>query len=118
MVRLRLMKSRGEEHKGDEESDGDSQEESFVLMETTGSPLKFHHALLHGRERQRQRTREIREQIEENIVELGDSAETLVLLFVLLRSVHLKVGLWSLSSPRIRFSHSSFLYFVLCCSVP
>ena len=58
MVRLRLMKSRSEEHKGDEESDGDSQEETFVLMETTGSPLKFHHALLHGRERQRQRQRE------------------------------------------------------------
>ena len=58
-----------------------------------------------------------REQIEENTAKLGDSVETLVLLLVLSRSVHLKVGLWSLASLRIRFYHSGFVSFVLCCSV-
>ena len=65
----------------------------------------------------RQRTREIRKQTEENTAELGDSTKTLVLLLVQSRSMHLKVGLWSLSCPIIKFYHSSFLYFVLCCSV-
>ena len=52
------MKSRGEEHKGDKESDGDSEEEAFVLMETTGSSLKFHHTLLHGSEEGRKEDRQ------------------------------------------------------------
>ena len=68
------MKSRGEEHKGDKESDGDSEEEAFVLMETTGSSLKFHHTLLHGSEEGRKEDRQT-ERKKERKKEKGGKAE-------------------------------------------
>ena len=50
MVRLGLMKPRSEEHEREEEGECDSKEEAFVFMETRGSSLQFHHALLHDQE--------------------------------------------------------------------
>jgi hypothetical protein len=47
VVRLRLVESWGEEHEGEEEGEGDAEEEALVLMETGGSSLQSHEALLH-----------------------------------------------------------------------